>query len=80
MKPPTKIAAGMPEIFRVLTKRHGKPMEVSRGPKPVREFELTPDGYRETTAATLKSRAKNPEKYREYQREYMRKRRAKETK
>lgn len=75
MKPPTKIASGPTGIERQLS-----PLERAKAQsKPIVSLDKIAGLERETkpSDAVKRSRAKNPEAYRAYMREYMRKRRAK---
>lgn len=92
MKPLTKIAAGPSGMQRQLAAKEntkwvfdngstvmfrGEPTTPLKSGGGLHLGETPEPEVSETSAATLKSRAKNPEAYRAYQREYMRKRRAK---
>ena len=66
MKPPTKIAFGLTGIQR----------QLAVSPQPLSKPSMEAVAAK-PSLAVKKSRAKNPEAYRAYQREYMRKRRAK---
>ncbi len=81
MKPPTKIAAGPTGMQRQMTATESLKTADATGKRLAKVIADPLIGpmlkvLKETSAAVLKSRAKNPEKYREYQRDYMRKKRA----
>ena len=78
MKMPTKMAIGPTGIERQVAARPPKP-----GPRPNKKrgapIHLNPPAAQSLSPNALavkKSRARNPDKYRDYQRDYMRKRRA----
>lgn len=88
MKPLTKIAPGRPGIARQLDPQKerakaefdlmafGTSFVEQKADGSVRHIPLADVLIKATSAAVIKSRAKKPEKYRAYQREYMRKWRA----